>query len=439
MRTLAPFSALATLAAVVPAVAQDKPATTTCPSEVAAIATCYGAKHASGAYLLAAVPKDWNGNLVVFARGGPAVVPPTATTSQNDLAKYAFLVKMGYAWVASSYRREGYGVAAAAEDTEHARQFFVEHLGKPKRTIMHGASWGGLVGTMLVETYGKNFDGAMFNSGFVAGSPVGYEFRADLRVVYQHYCKNLPRPNESQYPLWQGLPTDAKMTLKQLEALVDECTGVMKPAAERTDAQKQNLANIVGVMRFPEIMLVRHMQSATFLFREIAERTTGGKSAFSNRDVRYGGSSNDEDLNKNIERFDADPAALAALKADGEAKGALPIPVVSIHSFNDPQVAVEVQSHYRDVVRNAGAGDRLVQAYTDERGHTAQGPSELGAKLQSLMQWVESGTKPTPRSILATCEQLREKLGGPCNYKPEYQPKAYNTRYARGVQQAAGR
>ena len=50
----------------------------------------------------------------------------------------------------------------------------------------------------------------------------------------------------------------------------------MKPAAERTDTQKQNLANIVGVMRFPEIMLVRHMQAATFLFREIAERATGG-------------------------------------------------------------------------------------------------------------------------------------------------------------------
>jgi hypothetical protein len=192
-------------------------------------------------------------------------------------------------------------------------------------------------------------------------------------------------------------------------------------------------------MRFPEIMLVRHMQAATFLFREIAERATGGKSAFSNRDVRYRGSSNDEELNKGIERFDADPAALAALRADGEAKGALPIPVVSIHSFNDPQVAVEVQSHYREMVHGAGAGDRLVQAYTDERGHTAQGPSELGAELQSLMQWVEKGVKPTPQSILATCEQLREKLGGPCNYKPEFQPNPYNTRYARGVQKAAER
>src|SRR5438105_10098769 len=67
MRNLAPLSALvaaaglATLAATVPAFAQDKPTTVACPAEVASMATCYSARHESGAYLLAAIPKDWNG------------------------------------------------------------------------------------------------------------------------------------------------------------------------------------------------------------------------------------------------------------------------------------------------------------------------------------------------------------------------------------------
>src|SRR5690242_15884323 len=80
------------------------PRLVTCPAAVTEIATCYSEKLASGAYLLAAMPKAWNGHLVVFGHGGPAVVPPTETTSQNDLAKYSFAVKMGYAWIASSYR-----------------------------------------------------------------------------------------------------------------------------------------------------------------------------------------------------------------------------------------------------------------------------------------------------------------------------------------------
>src|SRR5262249_16823216 len=81
--------------------------TTDCPKEVAAIATCYSAKHPSGAYLLAAIPNAWNGDLVVFAHGGPAVVPPTANTSKTDLAKYAIPVERGLGWVASSQSPQG--------------------------------------------------------------------------------------------------------------------------------------------------------------------------------------------------------------------------------------------------------------------------------------------------------------------------------------------
>src|SRR5215470_13129160 len=338
--------------------------TTECPKEIAAIATCYSAKHPSGAYLLAAIPNVWNGHLVVFAHGGPAVVPPTANTSKSDLAKYSIAVERGFGWVASSYRREGYGVQMAVEDTEHARQFFVERIRQPRRTILHGASYGGLVGAKLIEKEFKKadgsnaYDGAFFNSGFVVGSARGYDFRADLRAVYQYYCKNLPRPDEPQYPLWNGVALDSKMTLKDLDAVVDECTGVGHPAAARSDQQKQNLTNILGVMGYPENLLVRHMQAGTLLFRDIVKNMTGGRNPFSNIGVHYKGSSDDVTLNRDVVRFEADPAAAAAVKADGDPTGGLPVPVVSIHSINDPQVVVEAQSSYRDAVKTAGSADR---------------------------------------------------------------------------------
>jgi len=228
-----------------------------CPDAVAAIATCYGAKLETGAYVLAAMPKSWNGNLIVFAHGGPATEPPKSSSSMGDLTKYAVEIERGYGWVASTYRREGYGVQMAAADTEAARQFFIDRIAKPKRTILHGASYGGLVAAKLIETHAKNgdgsfaYDGVFLNSGLVSGAAVGYEFRADLRVVYQYYCKNLPRPGEPQYPLWMGLSHDTMLTLKDMDARVDECTGVSKPAAARSDQQKQNLANIIGVWDFP--------------------------------------------------------------------------------------------------------------------------------------------------------------------------------------------
>jgi hypothetical protein len=428
------------IATAVPAGAQvgspaAPPAVTACPAAVAEIATCYSEKLGSGAYVLAALPKDWNGNLIVFGHGGPAVVPPTATTSQNDLTKYAFAVKSGYGWVASSYRREGYGVQMAAEDSDEARKFFIEHIAKPRRTIFHGASYGGLVGAKLLEAHARkpdgsaDYDGAFFNSGLVVGAPVGHQFRADLRAVYQYYCKNLPGPDEPPYPLWSGLPAQSKMTLEDLATTVDACTGISHAAADRSEPQQRNLANILGVMRFPERMLLRHMQSATFLFRDIAERITQGRSAFGNVDVRYTGSSDDAELNRGVARFAADPAAVALLKADGEPTGVLPVPVVSIHSINDPQVVVEVQAAYRAAVDRAGSGDRLVQAFTDEGEHTGQSAPELAAALDALMQWIEKGTKPTPQSIAAACERGRGTFAGPCSYHPEYSPKPYGTRY----------
>lgn len=410
-----------------------------CPEAVAKIATCFTAKLDTGAYLLAALPKDWNGNLIVFAHGGPAIVPPTAKSSNGDLAKYAVGVKLGYAFVASSYRKEGYGVQMAAADTDDARKFFIEHIGKPKRTLLWGASYGGLVGAKLLETYvknsngGVNYDGAFFNSGAVAGSLANYEFRADLRAVYQYYCKNLPRPAEAQYPLWMGMPAESKMTLKELSATVDECTGVTKQANERTALQKQNLANIINVVRIPESMLVRHMQAATFVFRDIAQGLALGKSAFSNMNVRYQGSSDDAALNKGVARFDADPAALAALKADGYPVGMLPIPVVSIHSMNDPQAAVEAQYEYRERAKASGNGDRLVQAYGDEKVHTGQSDPELAAALNGLTAWIEKRTKPSPQSIASSCMALRATYDGPCRYHPDYEPKPLSTRFARSA------
>ena len=422
------------------AVAQDtaKPAlpdTTPCPEAVGKIATCYSAKLESGAYVLAALPKSWNGDLIVFAHGGPSLEPPTAASSKGDLSKYAVEVVRGFGWVASSYRREGYGIEMAAADTDDARKFFIARIAKPRRTLLHGASYGGLVAAKLVETAAKNadgslnYDGAFLNSGLVSGSAMGYEFRADLRVIYQYYCKNLPRANEPQYSLWLGIPAESKMTPKEMEARVDECTGVSKPAAERTDLQKQNLANITGVMGFPAPLLARHMQSAIFIFRDVAMRVTQGKSAFTNIGIRYRGSSDDSSLNRDVVRFDKDPAAHAALKADGQPTGALPIPMVAIHSINDPQVVVEVESSYRDVVRAAGNADRLVQAYTDENQHTGQSAPEIVAALEMLKQWIEMGYKPDAPIIAEVCEQLRSGFEGPCRYHPEFQPKAYGTKY----------
>ena len=58
---------------------------------------------------------------------------------------------------------------------------------------------------------------------------------------------------------------------------MDECTGVRKPAAQRSDAQKANLATIVNVVRIPEASLYRHLNWATWLFRDLTQLRLGNR------------------------------------------------------------------------------------------------------------------------------------------------------------------
>src|SRR5258708_38663507 len=107
------FAAMAGAAGAQEAQKAAVPGTTPCPDAIAGIATCYAAKHETGAYITAAVPKNWNGHLVVFAHGGPSLLPPTATGHKTDLDKYAYALPRGLARGASSHRRVCYGVASA--------------------------------------------------------------------------------------------------------------------------------------------------------------------------------------------------------------------------------------------------------------------------------------------------------------------------------------
>jgi hypothetical protein len=71
------------------------------------------------------------------------------------------------------------------------------------------------------------------------------------------------------------------------------------------------------------------------------------------------------------------------------------------------EAVVNAEAFYRDLAKATGSANKLVQAYTDENEHTAQSDAEIAAALDSLMQWIESGTHPSPQSVAAVCENLR--------------------------------
>jgi len=413
-----------------------------CPAEVPAGATCHTGEDGLGGFYWLALPAQWKpetGVLVVHAHGGPADTGPAKLArGEEDLKRWAVTVKAGHAWAGATYRRGGFGVTMAAEDTERVRRVFVKHFGQPRRTILHGQSYGASVAAKGAELYamaeGANgavkgpYDGMLLTSGMLGGGTRAYDFRIDLRVVYQYVCKNHPKADEPQYPLWQGLPMDAKLTRADLASRVDECTGVRKPAAQRTEQQTANLANIVNVIKIPERSLIAHLNWATWLFRDLTQLRLGNRNPFNNANVRYAGSTDDAVLNAGVLRYTADPAAVAELAKDSDPQGKINMPVLSLHAVNDPTAFVELESAYRETLDRAGQGGLLVQTFSDESEHSYLSDPQYPALFTALLNWIDRNEKPTPQSVAALCKGYEAAYGDTCKLLPAYRSAPLTTR-----------
>lgn len=385
-----------------------------CPASVGAQVDCHEAQDANGAWLLVAMPRAWNRRLIVHAHGGPRLGAPEAGDSAEDLDRFAVMVRSGYAWIGSTYRRGGYGVRMAAADVDVSRRVFWSRWGRPERTLLHGQSWGGNVVAKAAELYAldldgrPNYDGVLTTNGLLFGGTRGYGFRADLRAVYQYFCRNHPAADEAQYPLWQGLPAGAKMTRDDLRRRVDACTGVDRPAAKRTPVQAANLRDILAVTGVAEQQLVAHLAWGTFHFQDLVQQRLGGRNPFDNANTQYRGSRDDAALNAGIERFHADPTAVAQLAYDADLSGLIVLPTVTVHARHDPTVSFQAEAAYRATVDAAGRGHLLLQALTDERDHSRLQDTTYASALRVLEQWLDSGKRPAATAFAETCGRVSQ-------------------------------
>ena len=413
-----------------------------CPEGVAPGTRCLAGRDGAGAYYWLALPPDWGGTLVVHAHGGPELGAPRPERAAADLTRWSVWTRAGYAYAASGYRQGGVAVRSAAADTERVRQLFIAEFGSPKRTVLHGQSWGAGVAAVLAEMTAKMpapdarppFDAVLLTSGVLGGGTSSYDFRLDLRVVYQAVCGNHPLPEEPAYPLWQGLPPGSALTRSELARRVDDCTGLGHPAAMRSAAQRQRLETILRVVGIEEGSLLGHLSWATWHFQDIVFKRLGGRNPFGNDGVDYRGSPDDAGLNARVARYRADPAARADFDADAGLSGRIAVPVLTLHAVYDPVAFVELESSFHDTMAGAGTAGHLVQAFTDDREHSYLADAEYVAAMRALLDWVERGgldkDKPEPAALAARCQTLEPRFepATGCRFLPDYRPAPLSAR-----------
>ena len=402
------------------------PSKVACPDHVPAGTQCLRGQDSAGSHYLMAMPPKWTGVLVVHAHGGPALGEPKASRADADIKRWTITLSQGHAWAGSVFRQGGFAVTTAAEDTERVRRIFADHVAKPQRTLLHGQSWGAMVATRAAELYPQSWEGVLLTSGVVAG-PTTYDFRLDLRAIYQHLCQNHPRPNEPQYALSLGLPADSKLNSAELATRVNDCLGVRKPAAQRSPEQARKIKTIVDVLKIPENSIAGHLNWGTFSLRDVVSKS-GGASPFGNENVQYSGSDNDVALNAAVLRFKADPQASAKFNADVNHSGRFKVPVLTTHGIRDSTVFVEGSDTLRQRMEAAGQGGLLVQTYVDSAEHSYLGDAIYPPLFEALLAWVNHGTKPTPAGIAQRCLALKPAQATECRFDTAYKPRPLASR-----------
>ncbi len=366
-----------------------------------------------GAAWIAQIPDDWNGDLVVYAHGYRGEGPDLTVDAPPE---YEFLTEQGYAWAASSYRRNSYDPGIGMVDTKnltrHMRRLLRKH-GRLDNTYLAGVSMGGHVTAASIERYPWLYDGAMPLCG-VMGDVELFDFFLDYNLGAAAIAglePTFPYPDEdwtsTTVPLIkEGLSTDPSGAWA---GGFDQILGAPSPLTEDGERFKDFVEVGTGGERVGYDLAWNYWHgladpSGNFFFGlgegdgTIANRR--GKVA-QNSDTVYAeeyGFDIDDDVVRQRAWFrwripwGFKPAPIV--------RGRLHMPVLSVHTTGDLFVPIEMQQIYaREVIGN-GDGDLLVQRAIRDVGHCTFTSAELQQTYTDLFDWVEHGVKPTGEDLL---------------------------------------
>lgn len=346
-------------------------------ADAPAIAAVVDVGELAGAAYRIDIPENWQGDLVVYARGyAPVGSPREEATQRNDEDTWA--LSQGYAIARSDYSTLGWSVAEALVDTERLRAHFVARHGKPKRSFVVGHSMGAHIALATLEKHAAHYDGALALCG--ANGPAAELFGDHLMpplVAFDYFFPGVLglAPGGLADPASPPWP-DPEAIEKALQGKPD----VANLIATRFDIPRDGLAG--GLM-------IRYA-----VLHELAQRAGGFP--VDNRTVKYTGLGDDAAFNAGVRRYAGDPAAMAYAAANAALTGTAPRPVVMLDNQADPTIPTEVTQRYAALAEAAGQGANVLLLPSQGQGHCEFTGEQQAYAMAKLAAWVDSGKRPAP-------------------------------------------
>ncbi len=323
------------------------------------------------------IPGNWQGDLVVYARGYVPVGTPRAEATERK-REDEWALAQGYAIARSDYSKLGWSVGEALDDTERLRAHFVARHGKPRRTFVMGHSMGSHIALATLERHAAHYDGALALCG--ANGPAAELFGDHLMpalVAFDYFFPGVLglAPGGLADPASPPWP-DPEAIEKALQGKPD----VADLLATRFDIPRDGLAG--GLM-------IRYA-----VLHELAQRAGGFP--VDNRTVKYTGLGDDAAFNAGVRRYTGDPSAMAYAAANAALTGTAPRPVVMLDNLADPTIPTEVTQRYAVLADAKGRGANVLLLPSQGQGHCEFTGEQQQQAMAKLAAWADSGQRPAP-------------------------------------------
>ena len=346
----------------------------------------------SGALYQICFPALWNGDAVYWAHGYVAPHEPLAVPDDaiGGAPVASIVTGLGYAYAATSYRRNGLAADVAVQDLEQLAGL-VDQLASPRFHLLVGASEGGLSTALALENASTSFDGGLAACGPVGSFRGQINWFGDFRAVFDALFPGLLPGDATTVPqsvrdAWET--TYVPTILAALAANPSRTAELLRVTRVPTDAADPSTVGqaVLGLLFY------------NVFGADDAVARLGG-SPYDNRLRWYHGSSNDFLLNLRIRRYRASSTALAALRPF-ETSGRLRRPTQALHTTGDPIVPFWQQPLYQGKVLLAGSGLRLIALPANRWGHCAFTVQETLTSFALLVLRV------TGRNLIASADAL---------------------------------
>jgi hypothetical protein len=332
------------------------------------------------------MPDDWNERLVLWAHGFRGL-DPGLVVDMPPMREY--LIENGYAWAASSYSANGFVPFEGAHETAALHDFFIQEFGQPDYTYIAGGSMGGNATLLSLELFPSRYNGALAACSSMGLGEVDFighyvvlgAYAAGVSQEEFDSMESIAELGERMLPALQFNPAARAL----FESLVATLTGGPRPFRHE-GFDEFFLRNFLLAAEFGPLLL----------------------DAFDNTEFVYPGDPasgiSAEKVNQEVVRIAGDPGVRNADPNLSDLTGAVPAPLLMIHTTGDGWVPISEVQAFRRLAEAAGNGDLVVQRAVRAPGHCDFSDEELIRAAEDLMNWVEKGVKPEGEDILGPLE-----------------------------------